>query len=1071
MAGNFPEFKNMFPGGPAEGTFPTFGNMFPGAAPQPAGIGVPPQLTPLQETIRRSEEEDKKREADLKRMEAEHGAFETYATQIWKGGLSAITAPGAVTGAAAETAGGVTGWKGLEEFGRDLGESANGQAAMEALAFLFGGGGKEGLAKVREIQQTVEEQQKVWPTLSTIANLAGQATVALATGTAAGLVPGATKAAVVGTEAAVGAFEGGSAGMQAAYEQAAPLSDVYTSGLVGGILGGGLGATGGAIFGRPARQVVGKDAAQAFTKVEELEAMQGMRAAGIRASQAKRLHGRKGAEASRQLDIRTGLDATNYVLKTGEHAGENIFWKPGGLIGRKPQEIPILLEQGKEELGAELGQMRQVLDQQIQQAQTPYARALAERQALIANQAKVAAAARQARGPAQFVDESGATSENIRPVRFYRVQPKGLGVLGHKSKLGAEPVEGVFAYENPETMFGTYSWKYISKRLPDYEMVEIDGRLIDRPPDSEGVVVEPSRVVRRTPISEFAKNLESFRSTYQGKSPNEINAIARGEIPYQAQKAIEPVKFEIGFDERGQQQIFLRDGRHRLDAAKEAGADEILATVERVDKDGNVLSSQTRPVSLKPRTAPPIAKFEPPPVPQPTDDMPSAVQLLRRINDEVVEPLKADAKMVPAARSQLTEIKANLGWLSQRAAAEQRGVGAPLTFGELETFRRNIAKYTPVYPQISVAGLAPPTPPSQMLMKKVERMVMDHLDEKAEIALSRQGLDTLGYRRLRRQWSSLKNISDTAANEANFRRWNQRLSLRDIGVGAGATLMLAHGNVAGFMVGVGATMASKFWRERGDGIVALWAHRASHTLTSEMSGRMGAVVPLLRGAGATAKRTLPRTLGAWAAPDQKSYTERRKKLDDFISRPDPTVLSQQLEANPDIPDDLALPLGQSVYQKITKLARDFPKPRSTGIKASGALSSEELRVANAMWDATVDPFGLFSAFQNGHVDYTRVQYTWQQWPGLKQAAQAAMIDALHQQLNDTERSAIPDSILTQLDFLLGFDGTLQTTVGRGFSAQMSAAAQKPEEPPMSGPPLKLPMRPSLTERIAGQRQG
>ena len=87
--------------------------------------------------------------------------------------------------------------------------------------------------------------------------------------------------------------------------------------------------------------------------------------------------------------------------------------------------------------------------------------------------------------------------------RFYRVQPKGLNLIGHRSKLGTTPVGGVFAYENPDTMFGTYSWIYISKRLPKYEMIEFDGRIVERPSDSEGVVVEPLREIRRTPMVEW----------------------------------------------------------------------------------------------------------------------------------------------------------------------------------------------------------------------------------------------------------------------------------------------------------------------------------------------------------------------------------------------------------------------------------------------------------------------------------------------------------------------------------------------------------------------------------------
>jgi hypothetical protein len=78
-----------------------------------------------------------------------------------------------------------------------------------------------------------------------------------------------------------------------------------------------------------------------------------------------------------------------------------------------------------------------------------------------------------------------------------------LKLIGHRSKLGSTPVGGVFAYEDPATMFGTYSWLYIRKRLPKYEMIEFEGRIVERPSDSEGVVVTPLREVSRTPMVQW----------------------------------------------------------------------------------------------------------------------------------------------------------------------------------------------------------------------------------------------------------------------------------------------------------------------------------------------------------------------------------------------------------------------------------------------------------------------------------------------------------------------------------------------------------------------------------------
>lgn len=85
-------------------------------------------------------------------------------------------------------------------------------------------------------------------------------------------------------------------------------------------------------------------------------------------------------------------------------------------------------------------------------------------------------------------------------MKFYRVQPNGKQLFGHRSKLADVPVAGIFAYKNPETLFDNYTWLHFRKRLKEYEMVEFDGVVVDAPEDSEGVVVAPKRELKRTPM-------------------------------------------------------------------------------------------------------------------------------------------------------------------------------------------------------------------------------------------------------------------------------------------------------------------------------------------------------------------------------------------------------------------------------------------------------------------------------------------------------------------------------------------------------------------------------------------
>jgi ParB-like chromosome segregation protein Spo0J len=91
------------------------------------------------------------------------------------------------------------------------------------------------------------------------------------------------------------------------------------------------------------------------------------------------------------------------------------------------------------------------------------------------------------------------------------------------------------------------------------------------------------------------RDMSTHRGAYEGATPEEVQQIARGEIPTKnSSKPFPPVAVNIESDG----QIYLNDGRHRLQAAKEAGANEILARVRRYDADGNIVAEQTSPVSI-----------------------------------------------------------------------------------------------------------------------------------------------------------------------------------------------------------------------------------------------------------------------------------------------------------------------------------------------------------------------------------------------------------------------------------------------------------------------------------------
>ena len=160
-----------------------------------------------------------------------------------------------------------------------------------------------------------------------------------------------------------------------------------------------------------------------------------------------------------------------------------------------------------------------------------------------------------------------------------------------------------------------------------------------------------------------------------------------------------------------------------------------------------------------------------------------------------------------------------------------------------------------------------------------------------------------------------------------------------------------------------------------------------------------------------------------------------------------------------------------VGEKLAQFLNDVPKPKQDiRGKAFETMSSNDLRLAAAMWEATVEPLSVLSDFRSGMIDYDKVQYAWKQWPGLQLAVQAGILDVLQQDLDDDERAGLSDTMLTQLDYLAGFGGRLQASLDPAFSARIETLNTAPEQakPPRGGAALSTPKaEPTFTERVAG----
>lgn len=207
---------------------------------------------------------------------------------------------------------------------------------------------------------------------------------------------------------------------------------------------------------------------------------------------------------------------------------------------------------------------------------------------------------------------------------------------------------------------------------------------------------------------------------------------------------------------------------------------------------------------------------------------------------------------------------------------------------------------------------------------------------------------------------------------------------------------------------------------------------------------------------------------------QERYQQQLNTISKAINEPDLEARMGILEKHTgDFGTGTTLAVGGDMQAKLMQLHADFPKPTpNLRGKAYETLSLQQVELANAMYEATTKPLSVFSDFKNGVVNYDKVSYAWKQYPGLKDAVQAGMMDILSVRLSESHRAAIPDSMLTQIDNLCGFDGSLQPTLDQGFAKRMDQLMQPPPNnpPPQSGGKLDSPLAmPTFTERLSGQR--
>ena len=103
-------------------------------------------------------------------------------------------------------------------------------------------------------------------------------------------------------------------------------------------------------------------------------------------------------------------------------------------------------------------------------------------------------------------------------------------------------------------------------------------------------------------LREGMRDQRGRHTAYTGATPEEANLIATGKTPARdTGKPLEPIKLTVETEPGSAPQVTLSDGRHRLVAARAAGADDILAEVRDFKKvDGDWIEGETvmQPVSV-----------------------------------------------------------------------------------------------------------------------------------------------------------------------------------------------------------------------------------------------------------------------------------------------------------------------------------------------------------------------------------------------------------------------------------------------------------------------------------------
>jgi hypothetical protein len=198
----------------------------------------------------------------------------------------------------------------------------------------------------------------------------------------------------------------------------------------------------------------------------------------------------------------------------------------------------------------------------------------------------------------------------------------------------------------------------------------------------------------------------------------------------------------------------------------------------------------------------------------------------------------------------------------------------------------------------------------------------------------------------------------------------------------------------------------------------------AETLALRMRDQGWAISPLFR-----------TYLQAEPTKQREMHAARREVLADLVANPEKMqkalepVMARAMSASPQMGTQLA----EETITRINRLQQALPGQTLPSLfpnAASGKqemVSSQELRQADAMIEATIDPQSVFEDFKAGRLDYDKLRFAKVQYPEMFEVAKAIALDVFRELPADLQ-----SNMATQLDFLLDFGGALDPTLRDDF---------------------------------------